>query len=106
MADVLKVTPETLRNTAGQFESQGSTIKSYTDGMTNIIANQISADIWSGEAATAYKSKFNGLQDDITRLHKMVQDHSKKLQEIANEYINAEKQNQQASANLSSDVIV
>jgi WXG100 family type VII secretion target len=105
MAITLKVTPETLRNTASQFESQGNTMKSFTDQMTNIV-NQISGDVWSGEAATAYKSKFSGLQDDITKLHKMVQDHSKNLIEIATEYSAAENSNQQLAGSLSADVIV
>ncbi len=106
MAITLKVTPETLRNTASQFEAQGNTMKSFTDQMTNIISSQISGEVWSGEAATAYKSKFSGLQDDITKLHKMVQDHSKNLIEIATEYSTAESTNQQLAGSLSSDVIV
>ena len=82
MAIILKVSPDKLLSTAAELESQGSTMKTYTDQMVNLV-NEISGDVWSGDAATAYKTKFSGLQDDIARIHKMVQEHVQDLQDIA-----------------------
>ena len=67
---ILKVTPEKLQATASSFESTGSSVNNLTQQMTSIVTG-LSGQIWSGEAATAYVNKFNGLQDDMERIHKM-----------------------------------
>ena len=105
MAIILKVSPDKLLSTAAELESQGSTMKTYTDQMVNLV-NEISGDVWSGDAATAYKTKFSGLQDDIARIHKMVQERVQDLQDIARNYTEAETANQEIANSLSSDVIV
>ena len=105
MAIVLKVTPDKLISTASEMEGQGSTMKSYTDQMVSLV-NEIAGDVWSGNAATSYKAKFSGLQDDIARIHKMVQEHVQDLQDIARTYSEAETANQEIANSLSADVIV
>ncbi len=105
MANIIRVTPERLRSAASTFNSTAGKVNSVTQQMTSIVQS-LSGRIWSGEAATAYTSKFNGLQDDITRLYKMISDHSNHLTMIADEYARAESQNAQQSSSLSSDVIV
>lgn len=105
MAGILRVTPEKLQSTAASFESTGSTIMNLTQQMTSIVTG-LSGQIWSGEAATSYVNKFNGLQDDMERIHKMVQEHSKDLQEVAQQFITTENANKELANGLSSDVIV
>lgn len=105
MAGILRVTPEKLQSTASSFESTGSTIMNLTQQMTSIVTS-LSGQVWSGEAATSYVTKFNGLQDDMERIHKMVQEHSKDLQEVAQQFISAENANKDLANSLSSDVIV
>ena len=105
MAGILRVTPEKLQSTAASFESTGSNIMNLTQQMTSIVTG-LSGQIWSGEAATSYVNKFNGLQDDMERIHKMVQEHSKDLQEVAQQFISAENANKDLANSLSSDVIV
>ena len=105
MAGILRVTPEKLQSTASSFESTGATIMNLTQQMTSIVTS-LSGQVWSGEAATSYVNKFNGLQDDMERIHKMVQDHSKDLQEVAQQFITAENANKDLANSLSSDVIV
>ena len=105
MAGILRVTPEKLQSTASNFESTGNTIMNLTQQMTSIVSS-LSGQIWSGEAATSYVNKFNGLQDDMERIHKMVQEHSKDLQEVAQQFISAENANKDLANSLSSDVIV
>ena len=105
MAGILRVTPEKLQSTASSFESTGATIMNLTQQMTSIVTS-LSGQVWSGEAATSYVNKLNGLQDDMERIHKMVQEHSKDLQEVAQQFITAENANKDLANSLSSDVIV
>lgn len=102
---ILKVSPEKLQATASSFEGSASKVSNLTQQMTNIVTS-LSGQIWSGEAATAYVNKFNGLQDDMTRIYKMIQEHSQDLTQMAQEYIRAEAANTELANSLSSDVIV
>lgn len=102
---ILKVTPEKLQSTASSFEGSGTTVNNLTQQMTAIVTG-LSGQIWSGEAATAYINKFNGLQDDMDRIYKMIQEHSQDLQEVAQQFITAENANKDLANSLSSDVII
>lgn len=104
-AGTLRVSPEKLQSTASSFEGTGSTVQSLTQQMTSIVTS-LSGQVWSGEAATAYVNKFNGLQDDMDRIYKMIQEHSTDLIEMAQQYITAESANADMANSLSSDVIV
>lgn len=104
MTGILKVTPEQLVSTANEFQNIGTTVRNLTTEMTNTVTGLSS--VWEGEAATAYVAKFNGLQDDIERLHAMITEHVTDLTEMATVYSNAEKTDMDQIATLSSDVIV
>ena len=104
MTGILKVTPEQLISTASDFQSTGNTIRSLTSDMTSTVTGLSS--IWEGEAATAYVTKFNGLQDDIERLIGMVNEHVNDLMEMGRVYSNAETSDLNEIATLSSDVII
>ena len=105
MAGILRVTPEKLQSTASSFEGQASQVQSLTQQMTSVVTS-LSGQIWSGEAATAYVNKFNGLQDDMDRIYKMIQEHSTDLIQIAQQYMTAERSNTELANSLSADVIV
>lgn len=105
MEGILRVTPATLTNTASGFEARANTVNNLTQQMTSIVTS-LSGQIWSGDAANAYKNKFNGLQDDMTRIYKMIKEHSDDLIEFATQYSNAETANAELANSLSSDVIV
>lgn len=105
MAGILRVTPEKLQSTASSFEGQASQVQSLTQQMTSVVTS-LSGQIWSGEAATAYVNKFNGLQDDMDRIYKMIQEHSTDLIQIAQQYMTAESSNTELANSLSADVIV
>lgn len=104
-AGLLRVSPEKLQATASSFESTGSTVNSLTQQMTSIVTS-LSGQVWTGTAATAYVNKFNGLQDDMNRIYKMIQEHSTDLIDMATQYMNAENANADLANSLSSDVIV
>ena len=105
MNGILKVTPERLAAAAGELEANGSSMKSCTDEMISLV-NEISADVWSGDAASAYKSRFAGLQGDMDRIWKMINEHVRDLNEMANNYNMAETENQELTGSLSTQVIV
>ncbi|MBQ7613440.1 MAG: WXG100 family type VII secretion target [Butyrivibrio sp.] len=105
MANVIRVTPEELKSSASRMEAKSQEIEIKTQQMTE-IANALTGRIWSGEAQTEYIRKFNGLQDDIARMHNLIKEHVEHLHMIANEYQTTENANKDTAATLSSDVIV
>ena len=104
MTGTLNVDPAKLNSTATSFQSTGNQIKSLTTQMTTLVTS-LNGEVWSGDAATAYKNKFNGLQDDINRMISMVNEHVTDLQAMAREYEQAESANMTAANALASDVI-
>lgn len=104
MEGILKVSPEQLNRTASEFSACGTTVRNITASMTDIVAG-LSA-VWIGEDATAYAAKFNGLQDDIERMHAMIQEHVTDLTEMSRVYAGATSANLSDIETLSSDVIV
>lgn len=104
MEGILNVTPEQLSQSASEFSSKAGTISNLTSEMTNMVTGLASA--WEGEASTAYINKFRGLEDDIQKMIRMVQEHSNDLDEMARNYTNVEQQIIEETSGLSSDVIV
>ena len=102
---ILRVSPEKLHATASSFEGSASNVQNMTQNMTSIVTS-LSGQVWSGEAATAYVNKFNGLQDDMTRIYKMIKEHSDDLIQMAQQYSSAESANADLANSLSSDVII
>lgn len=104
MEGILKVTPEKLIQTSGEFATTGNQMKSLTSEMMSLVQGM--KGIWQGEAASAYGNKFQSLQTDMDKLYRMVQEHVKDLQEMAALYQKAEAGNAQQSGSLSSNVVV
>lgn len=104
MEGILRVSPEQLTSTATEFSACGTTVRNITSAMTDIVSGLSSA--WAGEDATAYIAKFNGLQDDIGRIHAMIQEHVTDLTEMARIYSGTTSANLTDIEGLSSDVIV
>ncbi len=104
MEGILKVTPEKLIQTSGEFATTGNQMKSLTSEMMSLVQGM--KGIWQGEAASAYGNKFQSLQTDMDKLYRMVQEHVKDLQEMAALYQKAEAGNAQQSGSLNSNVVV
>lgn len=104
MEGILNVKPEQLIQSAGEFSSEATTISNLTTEMTNMVVGLTS--VWEGEASTAYITKFKGLEDDIQKMIRMIQEHSKDLEDMARNYMDTEQQIIQETNSLSSDVIV
>ncbi|GFI19440.1 protein YukE [Lachnospiraceae bacterium] len=103
MEGILKVTPEKLISTAQEFQQSGSRIRNLTQEMVNMVDSLKSA--WEGEAATAYGTKFHQLDDDMEKMHRMIEEHVKDLNEMARQYQLAETTNMESANALAGDVI-
>ena len=103
MEGIIKVTPETLSQTAGDFGTKAGTIQTITGEMMNLI-NGLSST-WGGDASQAYLTKFRGLQSDMDRMFRMVDEHSKDLQAMATAYSNAKTANANATQGLQNNII-
>ena len=97
MDGTIKVSTQELRSASSQFSSYGSEIQNLTSQMLSLISG-ITGAVWSGEAASAYQSKFAGLEADISKINKMIQEHVTDLNTMADEYDRAEQQAQQDAA--------
>jgi len=104
MTGNLKVTPEKMISMSTQFGQSDTTVNNLTTQMMNIV-NQLNST-WAGEAATAYYNKLKGLQGDMQKLHKMIQEHTTDLSDMAKTYQQAEKDNLQTANALKTNEIV
>ena len=103
MEGILKVTPEKLMQTSGEFAATGNQIKNLTSEMMSQVHGMRS--LWQGEAASAYGNKFSSLQTDMDKLCRMVQEHVNDLQEMAAHYQKAELGNADQSSGLHVGVV-
>ena len=104
MTGILKVTPEKLISAAQSFSASAGSIQNITSNMLSTVDSLNST--YAGEAATVYYNKAHGLQESISRMIRMIKEHSSDLQAMAQEYQNAERAVQEASSVLQTDVIV
>jgi len=101
----LKVTPEELTSTAGEFQNTGSQVRNLTSQMLETVTGLLNSS-WIGDAATAYINKFRQLDTDIERMHRMINEHVEDLQVISQEYTTAESGSAQESSGLPTQVIL
>ncbi len=104
MENIIKVQPEVLLSTAGEFNTQGGQINALTTQMMELV-NALPST-WVGEAGAAFVTKFSGLSDDIQRITNMINEHVSDLEEMAQNYTATEQQVEELTQALSSDVIV
>ena len=103
MEGSLLVTPEKLIETSSEFSTCMGQVQTLTSSMMEQVRGMSS--FWEGEAATAYLNKFNELEDDIQRVHTMINEHVTDLNEMAAIYQKAEAKSQEISGALSGNVL-
>ena len=103
MEGIIKVETQKLRQTANEFGNVSSQIRNLTGNMVQTIS-QLTGSVWSGDAANAYITKFKGLDDEMTKIDRMIREHVNDLNEMASEYDRAEQANQQQANALRTDV--
>lgn len=100
----IRVTPQELRNASTQLGQSDTSVSNLTQQMMDIV-NQLNST-WAGEAANTYYNKLRGLQGDMTKLHKMVNEHVTDLVDMANTYEQAENTNTQTAESLKVNEII
>lgn len=103
MTGIIKVSPEKLLATAGEFSTEGSTMSGLVSQMINLVTSMSST--WQGEASTAYITKFKSLESDLQVLNRMIQEHVSDLEQMANLYNSAEQSNADDAASLTAGII-
>lgn len=103
MEGIIKVTPEKLISTAEEFNSANSQVQNLTQQMLSTVDSLKS--VWEGEAATSYNTKFHQLEDDMNRMHSMINEHVTDLKNMAQQYQTAEQANAEVGNALAGDVI-
>ena len=98
------VEPDKLRETAAVFGAEAGTVQGITQAMTELVCAM--SAYWMGDAASMFLTKFGGLRDDIEKIVCMIEKFSTDLQEIAQNYVTAERQNLSDFEGLASDVIL
>lgn len=96
MEGTLLVTPEELQNASSEFSALATQVSALHQSMLA----KVRALSWEGEAANAYKSKFNALETSMNRINSMIQEHVRDLNDMASQYISAEKAAQSAAEGL------
>lgn len=98
-ATFIKVDIDTLKKTSNTFKTTGNDISRLTTNMTNEV-KKLTGQIWSGDAQAAYVKKFNGLNDDIQKMNKIVTEHVTDLETIASTFKSSEDANVTLSKSL------
>ena len=104
MQGLLRVTPEKLISASSEFASTASQMNSMTSEMMSLV--QSLRSVWQGEASTSYSNRFSSLQSDMDKLYRMVTEHSKDLNEMAEGYMQAEKANADKGNSMKANVVV
>ena len=103
MTGTLLVTPDKLISTSQEFSQKATQINTLTQEMLQTVRSLNAS--WSDEASMTYIKQFEGLEDDMTKMYRMITEHSTDLQEMARGYNDAVKVNVQAASALAKDVI-
>ena len=102
MDGIIKVTPETLQGTAGEFQTINGQVKNTTGEIVSKINGLKS--VWEGAASDAFIAKVSGLQQDMDRIYNMINEHVTDLNDMARNYLDAEKANESAGSGLQSNI--
>ncbi len=98
MQGMLKVTPEKLIETAGEFANTEANIRRLTQEMVSVV--DAFKPIWQGEAATGFANRFAALTEDMNSLYMLIRKHADDLNEIASEYMQAEQESTELAGSL------
>lgn len=104
MNGMIKVTPERLMTAAQSFATQSAKLNDTTEGMLELVSGMNC--FWQGEASQAFTNRFSMLRDDMCSMYRMVQEHARDLEQMAENYRETEERNEAEVQDLSADVII
>ena len=91
MANVIQVTPQTLRTKAGELKQMNTRFKQEYEALQN-KESSING-MWEGEARNEFHNAFQKDMTQMSNFYNAIAQYVEKLNEIATEYENAEKKN-------------
>ena len=97
-ADVLKVTPEELRNTATQFKSNLQKMQTAYLQMSDAVRNLDTT--WNGEANEQFKAQFDSMYKNLSQTEDKMNDAVDELTKAAGIYEQVENSNKSQIASL------
>ncbi len=100
---ILRVSTEELEKTVGNFSGNLSTVESVTSQMLQLIQGLSST--CNGEPFDAFRTKAEGLNDDMTQVKRMIQGHMDELTQVAGIMKTAVDQNNSVVNGLPADAI-
>ena len=84
MADVLKVTPEELKNTASQFKTYQGNLQTAYLQMSDAVRTLDTT--WNGEASEQFKSQFDAMYKNLSQTEQKMTDAIDELLKAADIY--------------------
>jgi len=84
MADVLKVTPEELRNTATQFKANQQKMQTAYLQMSDAVRSLDTT--WNGEANEQFKTQFENMYKNLSQTEQKMEDAVDELTKAAGIY--------------------
>lgn len=104
MADIsLKVTPDVLRDTAGQFKTTVGHLRNEMDDAKSLVER--SRFYWTGRAGDKYRQSFAARRTEAQELLDRLGKYPTDLLQMAGIYDQAESANAQDTGKLPTDII-
>ena len=104
MQAALKVDADVVLNKSSEMKAIRSSLSNTMQQIEEKIRSL--ANTWESEASTTYQAQFAKIHKDIEEMLRIVDEYSRDLDEIAQNYKTAEQRIEQASAALPIDVLV
>lgn len=82
MAGQIRLTPEQMRQRAGEVRTQGETFQDVINKMQNII-NELQTE-WEGEASRQFDQQFETLKPSFNAMRQLIDDIGSQLDGTAN----------------------
>ena len=82
MAGQIRLTPEQMRQRAGEVRTQGETFQDVINRMQNII-NELNTE-WEGAASRAFDEQFTRLKPSFNDMRRLIDDIGSQLDATAN----------------------
>ncbi len=82
MAGQIRMTPETMRQRAGEVRGEGETFQDVINKMQNII-NELQTE-WEGQASQQFAQQFDTLKPSFNDMKQLIDDIGSQLDATAN----------------------
>ena len=99
----IKVTPEVLKDAAGDVRSFVGSLREIFESIENIVNR--SANYWEGEGHNSHFESYNSRQDAVYTALDRFLENEKKKKKIAGVYIETEQKNAEEAEGLPVDII-